>query len=288
MSLPQPVFSRAEAIANGVSARRLRASDLRRPFRGIRSTAESETLEQRCREYLPRLRDDQFFSRVTAARLYGIPLPRALETRDELDVTGRQSRPRTTGVIGHRAVATPVAFVRGLPVTDATWLLPELSGILALDDLIVAGDALVRRKLPPASLDQLLAVANSSNARAIRAVRRALQDVRPGTDSPMETRVRLLIVRAGLPEPVIGNTIYDSVGGFIGTPDLSYPAPRIAIEYEGSQHRDNPRVFAEDIERRELMQEAGWYVIRVIADHVFRSPLWLTNRIGRVLAQRDG
>lgn len=112
VSLPQPVFSTAEAITHGVSARRLRASDLRRPFRGIRSTAESETLEQRCREYLPRLRDDQFFSRVTAARLYGIPLPRALETRDELDVTGRQSRPRTTGVIGHRAVATPVAFVR--------------------------------------------------------------------------------------------------------------------------------------------------------------------------------
>jgi very-short-patch-repair endonuclease len=42
-----------------------------------------------------------------------------------------------------------------------------------------------------------------------------------------------------------------------------------------------------DILRRELMQEADWYVIRVISDHVFRSPEWLVGRIRRILAQRS-
>jgi very-short-patch-repair endonuclease len=103
----------------------------------------------------------------------------------------------------------------------------------------------------------------------------------------METRLRLLLVRSGLPEPVIGYAIRDRNGDFIGTPDLTYVDQRIAIEYEGAVHRDDPRVFAGDILRRELMQEADWYVIRVISDHVFRSPEWLVGRIRRILAQRS-
>ena len=102
----------------------------------------------------------------------------------------------------------------------------------------------------------------------------------------METRVRLLITRGGLPEPVIHHTIYSRNGDYIGTPDLAYVDAKIAIEYEGSQHRNDPVIYADDIERREQMQEAGWYVIRVISDHVFKHPVWLVARIGRVLAGR--
>ena len=75
-------------------------------------------------------------------------------------------------------------------------------------------------------------------------------------------------------------------GDFIGTPDLAYIPERIAIEYEGAQHRDDPRIYADDIERRERMQEAGWYVIRVVSDHVFFQPDWLATRIRRALVQR--
>jgi very-short-patch-repair endonuclease len=102
----------------------------------------------------------------------------------------------------------------------------------------------------------------------------------------METRLRLLLIDAGLPEPVIGNTIFDWTGAFVGTPDLAYVAERIAIEYEGDGHRSDPAVFAEDIERRERMQEAGWYVIRVIKDHVFRKQAWLVDRVRRQLRER--
>jgi hypothetical protein len=158
--------------------------------------------------------------------------------------------------------------------------------LLMLDELILAADGLVRRKRPASTLDQLLATATRSDVRGIRKVRAALREARSGTDSPMEGRLRLLLTRAGLPEPVIGHTIRDANGDFVGTPDLSYIEQRIAIEYEGAVHRDDPRVFAEDILRRELMQEADWYVIRVISDHVFRTPDWLVTRIARILAQR--
>jgi hypothetical protein len=203
-----------------------------------------------------------------------------------LHVSDRTSRARTAGVLGHRSVNTPVVSVRGFPITEPTRLFLELACILSLDELIIAGDGLVRRKRPPTTLESLSKLLANRDARGVRLARAALREVRPGTDSPMETRLRLLITRAGLPEPVIGHTIRDRNSGFVGTPDLAYVDERIAIEYEGSVHRDDPRVFREDILRRELTQEADWYVIRVISDHVFSSPVWLVARIARILAQR--
>ena len=285
-SIPLPAFSTRQARDAGVTKGRLRSSDLSALFHGIRATRPAATLEERCRQYLPRLGQGEFFSHSTAASLMGIPMPRSIEADDVLHVTGRLTRPRTQGVAGHRHLATPTTVVRGLPVTRPDWLLLELATLLAVDDLIVAGDGLVRRKRPPTTRAELERVASEQRARSVRVVRAALGEVRAGTDSPMETRLRLLITRAGLPEPLIGYTIRDRNGDFVGTPDLSYVDQRVAIEYEGSVHRDDPRVFAGDILRRELMQDAGWYVIRVIADHVFKSPQWLAGRIKRILGDR--
>ena len=102
----------------------------------------------------------------------------------------------------------------------------------------------------------------------------------------METRLRLLLIAAGLPEPIIGHTVKNTDGDFIATPDLCYLTERIAIEYEGSLHQTDAHVFAEDIERRELLEDAGWLVIRVIKGHIFDNPHWLAERVRRALCER--
>jgi Protein of unknown function (DUF559) len=280
------VFSTREALSRGVTPGRLRSRELVTPFAGVRSASEAKDVWDQARQYLPRMRPGQFFSHLTAARMYGIPLPRAFELRKELDVSAPASRPRLVGVTGHRAAATPVRVHRGLPLTRPDWLFAELATQLTLDDLIIAGDALVRKKRPPTSLAELHAIVAARDTRGIRTALEAICEVRSGTDSPMETRMRLVIVRGGLPEPLIGHTVTWPDGGFIGTPDLAYVAERVAIEYEGAHHRNDPLVFAADIERREQMQEAGWYVIRVISDHVFAQPGELVARVSRVLAER--
>jgi hypothetical protein len=225
-----------------------------------------------------------YFSHLTGAHLLGFPLGQINDHR--LHVTTPHQPPRAVGVIGHRGPASAYRY-RGLPVATpaATWV--QLAGLVPHDQLVIAGDFLTRRKRPFCSLDELERAASARGTRGIRIIREALREVRSGTDSPMETRVRLLLVRAGLPEPVIGYTIRNAAGDFVGTPDLSYPAQRIAIEYEGDHHRADRAVFADDIERRELMQEAGWYVIRVIADHVFLHPAWLVARVSQKLRERS-
>jgi hypothetical protein len=284
--LAKPAFGVRRALDLGVTPTRLRARDLTAPFHGIRASERASSQPELCEQYFPRLRDDQFFSHVTAAILHGVPLPRELYLRRQLDVSGRVNRPRTRGVIGHRQATTPVVTIRGLPVTHPAWLLAELAAELSADDLVVAGDSLVRRKYPKTSIEELREVLQRTHGSGVRRARAALASIRSGTDSPMETRLRLLIVRAGLPEPVIGHVVYSKHGDYVGRPDLAYPDEKVAIEYEGDHHRTDPRVFADDIERREQMQEADWYVIRVVSSHVYRWPVWLADRIARVLADR--
>jgi len=69
-----------------------------------------------------------------------------------------------------------------------------------LTELVTAGDSLVRRAgVEP---DRLIEAASSARGvRGARLARQAAALVRRGVDSPMESRLRLLLVLAGLPEP---------------------------------------------------------------------------------------
>ncbi|HEY8912722.1 hypothetical protein [Lacisediminihabitans sp.] len=183
----------------------------------------------------------QYFSHGTAAELYQFPIrargPRLLH----VSVTVPAHPPQTLGVKGHRLAEGTVVVTRGgvrLVSAEVAWC--QLAGRLSHNDIVVVGDFLVRRKRPLSSLAKLRATVDALGAvRGVRAMRRALEDVRAGTDSPMETRVRLLLVAGGLPEPVIQFAVKDADGFFVATPDLAYVKERIAIEYEGEIHRSS-------------------------------------------------
>lgn len=284
-------FDAAAARARGISTSRLRASDLRTPHRGVRvATIAGVDFSDRIAAYAIHMAADEYFSHTTAAMLYGIPLPRPIEAaaRIHISVPFPAHPPQVRGVIGHR-LSVPIAARsrKGFRIVSPARTWTQLAALLDYDDLVIAGDYLVQRKRPLCTLEQLAAaVASMGPARGALAARAALCDIRSGTDSPMETVTRLLIVRADLPEPVIGFTVTDRNGDYVGTPDLAYVAERIAIEYQGTVHRTDEKVFADDIERRILFDKAGWQVILVIKDHVYRNPHWILRRIREALRDR--
>jgi len=226
------------------------------------------------------------FSHSTAAALYGIPLPRRIESSSALHVTvvAPQHPPQAQGIVGHRVSSAALRERDGLPICSPEQAWARLAPLLGHDELVMAGDHLVRRKRPLSSIERLSEVI-SPGARGAARMRRALLEVRSGTDSPKETQLRLVLVHAGLPEPVIGHTVFDADGFFVATPDLAYPVERVALEYEGDHHRSDRRTFADDILRRELLEDAGWVVIRVISDHLVH-PALLAGRVSRILAAR--
>jgi len=294
-----PQFGVGQARRAGVSKRRLTSPDLTSEFRGSRTrrggeapeadafAARFQALLLRCRAFLPVAPADFQFSHVTAARLHRIPIPEALETRATIDVTVAGSTvPRRAGVNGHRAVRLPrTVLVEGLPVVSVERAWIQLAAVLALDDLVIAGDFLVRRKSPASTIANLTAAARASAGMpgAARA-RAALGEIRSGTDSPRESRLRLVIVRAGLPEPVIGHTVTFQ-NYFVGTPDLAYVRERIALDYDGSVHRDDERVYIDDVERRQLFADADWRYITITRQNL-RVPHSFLVRLDRLLRER--
>jgi hypothetical protein len=114
-----------------------------------------------------------------------------------------------------------------------------------------------------ADLDR--AVRHHARRPGIRRLRQAFDAVRYGSLSPQETRLRLLLVGAGLPEPELNFRVVRD-GRPVAMVDLAYPARRVAIEYLGDIHRTDRAVYREDIARRERLTECGWTVVFLTAD----------------------
>ncbi|MGV8897273.1 MAG: hypothetical protein ACOH10_08855 [Rhodoglobus sp.] len=289
-------FSYAAAVRAGVSHRRLRGGDLTATFRGSRtvlvpsSTGDEyarhhHELVQRCRAFVPVAPAEFCFSYGTAAALYGIPLPARVRIDPRIDVSVSTARPqpRLAGVRGHRQDSWKVRDFLDLPLVTPAVAWAQVAPALSVDELVVAGDFLVRRKRPLSTLNDLAAAA-AVPRRGARRARQALLDVRSGTDSPPESELRLALVRAGLPEPLIGHTVIHE-GYFVGTPDLAYVDEKIAIEYQGSGHWLDRDVFEDDIIRRELFDRADWKVILVTASRL-RHRARLAADIAAVLRER--
>lgn len=293
MRLPPPLppefraeaFSVADAARAGVPAARLRRADLLAPHRGIRVAVEPRTGVERAFAYVPNLREGQAFSHVSAALLWGMWLPKRLQSDTFVDVLALapRDRPVAARVRGHRGMNEPLAFARGLPVTSAprTWV--HLAPLLSLDELVAAGDSLIRRQSPLAALDELTRAIRLGERGAVLA-RRAAALLRAGADSAKETEVRLLLGRARLPEPEVNGEIVTR-SGFSTHGDLVFRGWNVLTEYDGKQHRVTRRQFERDVLRLEELARDGWTVIRVLDVHL-DDPLSVVERVATALRDR--
>lgn len=251
---------------------------------------DPQTLVERAAAFQVAMPPARAFSHLTAAVLWGLPLPGPLETAaSRLDGPlhviaptgdGMVKRP---GVVGHRglecrAVATPVGT--GLRVVDVadTWCdLGELPrGALTLTDLVVAGDAAVAlldaRAGRPVGVAVLAeALSRRNRPRGAVVLRHVITLVRPGVRSPMETRARLMFVGAGFPEPEVNVPVTDASGEWLAEGDLVWRRHRLVAEYQGEVHADRRR-RSDDAFRRALVEDHGWRVRELWAEDIWRRP----------------
>ncbi|MDR7082644.1 very-short-patch-repair endonuclease [Arthrobacter ginsengisoli] len=204
-------------------------------------------------------------SHLSAAVLWGFPLPKALENLTVVHLTSEPSKRavRYKDVVGHQQTLEPEEIVAGAWVSCTsplrTWF--DLAGILSHDDLVIAGDFLLRRRNPLTTIVALDAFLAGKRGRpGYRRAMRARALMRPNTDSPKETELRMLLIRHGLPEPGVNVPIFDATGGWIQDPDLSYGQEKVAIQYDGGHHAD-PAQRRSDVFRDESARDAGWRVV---------------------------
>ena len=262
-------FTLAEAREAGIGRKRTRSSDLESPFYGVRVAAGSITEHlDRCEAYAARMPPGHFFSHVTAAGLHGIPLPWPLQQESVVHVSVLKPAraPRAVGVCGHTVDVSPrIDFIEGMAVVCPVETWCQLAPLLSLDDLIAAGDRLLGLPQPLADMHELAdAVAARSGRRGARMLREALTWVRPRVESRRETFLRLLIVRAGFPEPETNMEIAVRPGRKRVRGDLVFARYKVLVEYDGQHHRTSDTQFRRDVERLDDVADAGWRVIRVV------------------------
>jgi hypothetical protein len=298
--LPPPLdgdsFSTKELRAAGFDLDRTVAQDVQRFSHGLYRPAgpppltwESSGLADPGHGLSPqdvrallRHRPDAVVSHLSAGHLYQVPLPRwtARSPHGALHVSVPHggSRIRRAGIVEHRRTVpdADVDHRLGIRVTSAarTWLdLATLNPPLGRDDLVIAGDHLVRHPwltgvgrtdplTTPAEIRA--ALQRAGRFRGVTAARQALELVRVGADSPPETRTRLALIDAGLPEPELQVPV-DPADPYSPRADLGLVRWKIALQYEGYYHRD-ARQQAADARRDAWFQVYGWLVVKITSE----------------------
>ncbi len=307
-------FTRAAGIAAGISAKTLRGPRFRRVFRDVYVAAEvPDRPRLRAEAALAIFAKGSRLSHSSAARLYDAIVPDdpfehvtvaadrhrrrvegvrchlerpspAGDASDASDTTSGSVAADATSAPGSRSEGGRVRTVDGLPASAPGQLFVEMAPQLTLVEMVVLGDSLVKRghTTPAEFVDRSAA----SSAPGARRARRAASYVRAGVDSPMESRLRMLIVLAGLPEPVVNLTIRDVDGQPVRRYDLCWPQARVIVEYDGRLHAERVEQWESDLARREAIDDERWRIIVVTSSGIYREPDRTVDRIWRLLRDR--
>ncbi|MEV0982880.1 hypothetical protein AB0I45_00775 [Brevibacterium sp. NPDC049920] len=215
---------------------------------------------------LQTVRPDAIGSHTTAALLLGLPTPYGSEALLHVTVPHGTRPLRRPGVVGHESRHLEPRGHCGVHINRGDLVVHELAGHLPAGDLVAVFDALLGtwQDTPDLTVDELRSLLTGRRRyRGRRTALDALARARAGVRSPGETRTRLAIVAAGLPEPEVAPAVRLPSLPAVIHPDMAYVGPRIAIEYEGPQHRLDESQWDRDIERYGALVRHGWIVIRI-------------------------
>jgi very-short-patch-repair endonuclease len=207
------------------------------------------------------------FAGATAAWLFGLDLkpadpveivvPPGSGTRSRVGLSVRRCELRRNEVVsirGLRATSLP----RSLAELCLRW--PAVEALVAIDMAVYAG-------LTDAAA--LVRYAKAAKGRAGAGKMRTLAPLAAPAESPMETRLRWLLIEARLPRPDVHANLHDAEARFIGRADLYYHSTKLVLEYDGGNHRDR---LVEDDRRQNLLINAGFRLLRFTAADIHSRP----------------
>jgi hypothetical protein len=277
-----------EALGNRALRAALQNRALVQPWRGVivLGSRELDPLP-RASAALLAAGPQAVLSHDTAAVLHGCGV---LETTDvHVAVPYSHWAKSRNGLIVHhdRFAREDVVERHGLPVLGLETVVAEVlctrepwRALACLDQALAGlGDQQARALI--AKID--LRLAGRADRRGTRIAESLLVLASGKAESPQESRLRLLVVQAGFPAPVLQYEVLTLSGTLLYRLDLAWPALRIALEYDGYEaHEDR---HGEDAERDRRLTARGWLVLRVRKE-VFTSPDEFRRQLEEVFRRR--
>jgi hypothetical protein len=293
MSLPQQKyaldvrnpFTRADARAAGITVKELMSGRYQKVFYNLYVSADVIVTPQvRARAALRQAGPDSYASHHTAAELWGLPVPH--DDHTHITVPEHGERLRRQGIKSHLGQAAARRTMRHripLSMPEQTFIDLAATGV-NLVDLVVLGDAMLKGELT--TIPTLIGAIETWQGYGTRLALRAARLMREGVDSPMETRVRLLIVLAGLPEPMVNVIVRAEDGSWRMRFDLCYLAQRLIVEYDGRRHAESPEQWERDIYRREDLDRMDYRLLIVTSRGIYNEPHRTLQRVRDALQER--
>jgi Protein of unknown function (DUF559) len=281
---PAAPFTRADARRVGIAIRDLAGPKYQRVLYNLYVSATTPvTPLLRARAALKVSPAGSHASHHTAGEIWCGWVPKQPHTH----VSSRrgQSRCQRRGIRNHDITDDVEVVVRsGVAVSSPAQTFLDLASLVDLVELVTFGDSLVAAN--HVTCEDLVTAADAWRGRGLRLARRAARLVRKGVDSPMESRLRMLIVLAGLPEPEVNVIIRNARGEWLMRFDLCYPGLKVVIEYDGRQHAEDDRQWGRDIDRREDLDRSGFRLIVVRSTGIYVEPERTLLRIVEALRER--
>lgn len=220
------------------------------------------------------------FSGLTAAWLHGLDVgacePIEVTIPKGLGVSSRSGMEIRRAALGPKEVVS----VRGKRATTILRTLSDLSIRLSVTEAVAVTDMALHTGL--VSLHDLQALCvRRARLFGVASLRRVVGFAEPAAESPMESRLRMVLVLSGLPRPQAQTSLHDSKGRFLGRPDLYYPSHRLGLEYDGSTHRTS---LVEDNRRQNRLLAEGIRLLRFTAGDVLHHPDSVTTQVRGYLA----
>ena len=158
-----------------------------------------------------------------------------------------------------------IMVINGIRVTTPARTALDIACRYPLGKAVAAIDALARATHLKMADVELLAD-RYKGRRGIRKARTVLDLVDAGAESPRETWLRLLLIRAGFPRPQTQIRVHDEFGVLVAVLDMGWENVKVAADYEGEHHWMNRSRFNSDIRRAEAVTGQGWIDVRVTVE----------------------
>ena len=178
---------------------------------------------------------------------------------------GNRRPPRGIRSWSGRFADDETEVIRGVRVTTPARTALDIACRYPLGRAVAAIDALARAT-DLKMADVTLLAERYGGRRGIRNAHTAIDLVDPGAESPRETWLRLLLIRAGFPRPRTQIPVYDEYGVLIAVIDMGWEDIKVGADYEGEHHRASRRQMNKDIRRAEGVVNQGWIDVRVTVE----------------------
>lgn len=274
----------SEAIASGVLTRHELRSRYVKLHRNVYATRELElTAQDRAiAAWLWSGREAVLVGNSAAAML-GTKWMSAGEPAE----VGRTRYPSPAGILVRSGIIADdeVHDLAGICCTTAARTAYDIGRRIPPDKGVIRVDALLNATR--CDIADVASIATRyPGARGIRRLRTTLDLADGGAESPQETRLRLLLVRAGLPRLATQIPVANDRGRVVRRIDMGWREWMVGVEYDGEQHWKDPAAHEDDINRLEFLAARGWRIVRVSANHLRYLPDQVVRRASEALIAR--